>query len=126
MAELSPAQDRRLDQIVTRNYGWEKTSYWIGLRRRNNQYRWRNCLNGQVSVPDQSDRWLKRGGQRMEPNYDGQCVLKFVGLRTGYVDYNCNQIRWTYERHGRTWTWPIYALCESGTRRPGRECLRND
>ena len=123
MAELSPAQDRRLDQIVTRNYGWEKTSYWIGLRRRNNQYRWQNCLNGQVSVPDQSDRWLKRGGQRMEPNYDGQCVLKYVGLRKGYVDYNCNQDRWSYRTHG---PWRIYALCESGTRRPGRECLRND
>ena len=126
MAELSPAQDDRLNQIVTMNFGWNKTSYWIGLRRRNFQYRWRNCLNGQVSVPDNSDRWLKRGGQRMEPNYDGQCVLKFVGFRKGYVDYNCNRNSWRFEApNGRIYTWPIYALCESGTWRPGRECLND-
>ena len=122
MAELSPAQDRLLNQIVTRNFNFRKNSFWIGLRRRNHQYRWLNCLNGVVSVPDNSDRWLKRGGQRMEPNYDGQCVLKFLdGPLRGYVDYDCNQDTWSYD----TGTWRIYALCESGTWRPGRVCLNN-
>ena len=123
MAELSPAQDERLNQIVTRNFNWDKTSYWIGLRRRNHQYRWLNCLNGVVSVPDNSNRWLKTSnGVPLEPNYDGQCVLKHLdGPISGYVDYDCNQDIWSYD----IGEWRIYALCESGTWRPGRECLND-
>ena len=122
MAEVSPAQDSRLNQIVTRNFNFEKESFGIGLRRRENdhQYCWRNCLNGVVSVPENSNRWLKTGnGIKLEPNYDGHCVLKNVGYRRGYVDYDCNQNKWFYNNRE---IGDIYALCESGTWRPGRQC----
>ena len=49
-------------------------------------------------------------------------VLKFLdGPLRGYVDYNCNQDTWSYD----IGSWRIYALCESGTWRPGRKCLNN-